>query len=86
MPRLITSLGPKSRMVELFWGVSTMKSLITCKDLLRIVNSDSRISSGREIHRRHALSMQAMSSLMVFLGNKIQKYPSSPTRINDVSI
>ena len=31
---------------------------------------------------KHALSMQALSSLMGLIGNKIHKYPSSPTSIN----
>ena len=38
------------------------------------------------IQRRNALSMQALSSLMGFLEKENQQYPSSPTRINAVSI
>ena len=34
----------------------------------------------------HARSLQALSILMEFLGKESQQYPSSPTRINAVSI
>ena len=62
-----------------------MKSSINGKDLSIMVNS-AHIPSGRqERHCRHAPSMQDLPSLMQFLGMGIQKYPSSPTRINSVS-
>ena len=51
-----------------------------------MVNSASRISRRRERQMRHALSMQALSSLMGFQGKEIHKYPSSSIIINAVSI
>ena len=38
------------------------------------------------IQTRHAPSIQALPSLVVFLGNKIQEYPLSHKRINTVII
>ena len=45
-----------------------------------------RPSRRNERQRRHAPSMQALPSLMAFLEKESQQYPSSPTRINAVSI
>ena len=63
-----------------------MKTSITGKDLFKMVNSDSRISRRWERQKKHALIIQDLSSLMGFLGKEGHKYPSSPTRINAVSI
>ena len=51
-----------------------------------MVNSVHIPSRRRIRHRRYATSMQDLPSLMVFLEKEIQRYPSSPTRINSVSI
>ena len=51
-----------------------------------MVNYVHRPSRIRKRQRRHARSMQALSSLMAFLEKEIQRYPSSPTSINAVSI
>ena len=47
-----------------------------------MVNSAQIQSRRRERKRVHAPSMQAMQSLMEFLGKLIQKYPSSSKIIN----
>ena len=57
----------------------------TGEDLYTMINSAHRTSSRREIQRIDDTSMQALTSLMEFLGKEIQKYPSSHTRINAVS-
>ena len=63
-----------------------MKNSITGEDLSIRVNSTGRTSRRRAIERRQKIIMQALTSIMEFLGKKIQKYPSSHTRINAVSI
>ena len=58
----------------------------TEKDLSIRVNSAHMPSRRRERQRIHAPIMEALSSLMTFLGKETQKYPASPTMINAVSI
>ena len=58
----------------------------TGEELYTMVNSVHRPPRRKEIHSRYATSMQALPSLMAFLEKESQKYPSSPTRINSVSI
>ena len=53
---------------------------------IKMVNYANRTSRRRKIHRRHALSIQYLSSLLGFLGKESQQYPSSPTWINAVNI
>ena len=65
--------------------IITMKSSRTGEDPYIIVNSAHIPSRIREIQRRHDLSMQALPSLMEFLGKERQKYTLSPKRINAVS-
>ena len=63
-----------------------MKNLRTGEDLYTMVNSVHRPSRRKERQRRNAPSMQDLPSLMAFPEKEIQLYPSSPTRINAVSI
>ena len=86
MPRWIASLGPKRTMIGLFQKTNTMKNSRTGEDLYTMVNFVHRPSRRNERQRRHAQSMQDLPSLMVFLEKESQQYPSSPTRINAVSI
>ena len=72
-------------MIGLYQNISIMNISITGKDLYIMVNFAHIPSRRIEIQRRHALSMKALPSLMEFLGKETQKYPSIPTRINDVS-
>ena len=73
-------------MIGFFQEISIMNNSSTVEGLYIMVNSVQITSRRRERQRRHALSMQTLPSLMTFLGNEIQQYPSSPTRINAVSI
>ena len=79
---VIDSLGPKRIMIRLYQRIITMNISRIGKDLFINVNSARRTSRRREKQRIHAPSMQAMRSLMLFLGNKSQKYPLNPTKIN----
>ena len=63
-----------------------MKNSITGEDLYIMVNFVHRPSRRTEIQKRNAPSMQALPSLIAFLEKERQQYPSSPTRINSVSI
>ena len=54
--------------------------------LYTMVNSVHRTSRRKEIQRIHAPSMQALPSLMAYLEMESQKYPSSTTSINAVSV
>ena len=82
MPRLIASLDPKSTMIVFSQNINIMKILRTAEDL----NSANRPSRRRERQRRNALNMQALTSLMAFLGKESQKYPSIPKWINAMRI
>ena len=86
MSRWIDSLGPKWTIIGLFQKTNMMKNLRTGEDLYTMVNSVHRPSRKNERQRRHAPSMQALPSLMEFLGNERQRYPSSPKGINSVRI
>ena len=86
MPRWISSLGPKRTIIWLFQEINIMKSSRTEEDLYIMVNSVHRPLKRRERQRRNVLSMQDLPSLMAFLGKEIQRYSSSPTSINAVSI
>ena len=86
MPRWIASLGPKKTMIGLFQEITIMKNSRTGKDLYIMVNLVHRLSRINERQRRHAPSIQALPSLMALLEKESQKYPSSPTRINAMSI
>ena len=86
MPRWMASLGPKRTMIRLFQRINMMKNSRTGEDLYTMVNSVHRPSRRKERQRRNAPSMQDLPSLMAFPEKEIQLYPSSPTRINDVSI
>ena len=63
-----------------------MKSSRTDKDLSMMVNSARRPSRRRERQSIHDTSIQALLSLMEFLGKGIQQYSSITTRINAVRI
>ena len=63
-----------------------MKNSKTGEDLYKMVNFVHIPSRRNERKRRHAPSIKALPSLMAFLEKESQKYPSSPTRINAVSI
>ena len=63
-----------------------MKNPRTGEDLYIIFHSVHITSSRKEIQRRHAPSMQTLSSLMEFLEKESHRYPSSPTNSNAVSI
>ena len=69
MPIWIDSLGPKRKMIGFPQKISIMNSSITGEDLYIMVNSSHGPSRRRERQRRHALSMQALTSLMTLLGN-----------------
>ena len=86
MPRWITSLGPKKTMIGLFQNINMTKNSITGEDLYIMVNSVHRPSRRKYRQKRHAPSTHALPSLRVFLYKESQQYPSSPTRINSVSI
>ena len=73
-------------MIGLFQEINIIKSSITGEDIYTMVNSIHRPLKRRKTQRRHDLSMQDLPSLMAFLEKKSHKYPSSPTRINAVSI
>ena len=73
-------------MIEFFQKTNTMKNSRTGEDLYTTFNSVHRPSRRKERQRRHDPIMQAMPSLMEFLEKESQEYPSSPTRINAVSI
>ena len=73
-------------MIGLFQKTNMMMNSRNGEDLYTMVNSVHRPSRRKEIQRRHATSMQALTSLMAFLEKESQQYPSSPTRINAVSI
>ena len=62
------------------------KNSINGEDLYTMVNFVHRPSRRNERQRIHDPSMQALPSLMAFLEKESQQYPSSPTRINAVSI
>ena len=68
-------LGPKKTMIGLFQEISIMKNSRTGKDLYTMVNFVHRPSRRNERQRRHAQSMQALSSLMAFLEKESQRYP-----------
>ena len=73
-------------MIGSFQKINMMNNSITGEELYIMINSvhiPSRIKQG---HRRHASSIQDLTILMVFLEKESQRYPSSTTRINDVSI
>ena len=72
-------------MIGLSQEISTTEISITSKELSIMVNYTRRHSRRREIQRINAPVVQALPSLMGFLGKESQKYPSSPTSINDVS-
>ena len=63
-----------------------MNNSRTGEDLYIIVNSVHIPPRIKEIQMIHYPSMQALPSLMEFLEKESQRYPSSPTRINDTSI
>ena len=63
-----------------------MKNSRTGEGLYIMVNSVHIPSSRIEIQRRHALNMQALPSLMAFLGKESQQYLSSPKMINALRI
>ena len=63
-----------------------MNNSRTEEDLYTMVDSVHRPSITKERHRRHSPSIQALPSLMAFLDKESQHCPSSPTRINTVSI
>ena len=86
MTTRIASLGLKGTMIALFQKTNMMKNSRTGEDLYAIVNFVHRPSRRNERQRRHSPSMQALPSLMAILEKESQQYPSSPTRINDVSI
>ena len=73
-------------MIGLFQKTNIMKNLIPVEDLYIMFDSVHRPSSRRERQIRHASILQALPSLIAFLDREIQKYPSSPTRIDAVSI
>ena len=73
-------------MIGLFQEISIIKNSRTGEELHTMVNFFHRPSRRNERQRIHAPSMQALPSLMEFLENESQKYQSSPTRINAVSI
>ena len=73
-------------MIGLFQKTNMMNNSRTGEDLYTMVNSVQRPSRRNERQRRHAPSMQALPSLMAFLEKESQKYPSSPTKINAMSI
>ena len=62
------------------------KNSRTGEDLYTMVNFVHRPSRRNKIQRIHAPIMQDLPSLMAFLEKESQQYPSSPTRINSVSI
>ena len=67
MPIWIDSLVPKMRIIGLSQIIIAMKISRTGEDPSIMVNSTLRPSRRREIQRRHAPSMQSLTSLMVFL-------------------
>ena len=67
MSRLISSLGPKRKMIGLFQRINMMKNSINGEDPYIMVNSVHRHSRRRERQRRHDPSMQSLPSLMEFL-------------------
>ena len=67
MPILISSLGPKRRIIVLSQGVSEMNFSITDKYLSIMVNSSSRPPRRIEIQMIHAPIMQALTILMEFI-------------------
>ena len=86
MPKWIASLGPKWIMIGLFHKTNMMKNSRNGEDLYTMVNFVHRPSRRNKRQMRHAPSMQALPNLMAFLEKESQQYPSSPTRINAVSI
>ena len=73
-------------MIGLFQKINIMKNSITKEDLYIMVNYVHIPKSRRERKRRHALGMHNLPSLIKFLRKGIQRYPSSPTIINAMSI
>ena len=73
-------------MIGLFQRTNMMNNSRTGEDLYTMVNYVHRHSRRNERQRRHDPSMQALPSFMTFLEKESQQYPSSPTRINAVSI
>ena len=72
IPIWIASLRPKRRMIGLSQGINTMKSSRTGKDLSIISKSACRHLRRRERQRIHSPSIQALPSLMAFLGKGSQ--------------
>ena len=80
------SLGTKITMIGLFQKTNMMKNSRTGDYLYTMVNFVHRTSRRNKRQRIHAPSMQDLPSLMAFLEKESKQYPSSPTRINAVSI
>ena len=70
MPIWIASLGPKRTMIGFFQKISIMKSSRTGEDLFTMANYAHRPSRIRERQTRYDLNIQALPSLMAFLGKK----------------
>ena len=73
-------------MIGFFKKTNMMKNSRTVEDLYTMVKIVNRPSRRNERQRKHAPRMQALPSLMAIIEKEIHQYPSSPTRINAVSI